>query len=346
MTVAVTSPALGKTPMSKGAVGGPIFIGGPDRCGKTTLQAFLVSHPNIWISAVGSNMWTYFYDRYGYLGKPANFERCLRAMLHYKHVKFLQPDADRIRRDFACGEATYARLFALFQQHCAERAGKPRWGDQTGLVERYAGQILAAYPGAKILHMVRDPRDRYEASISLWPKGKGRAGGATARWLYSVRLAKRNLQRFPDSYMIVQFEKLIGETEKTLRRVCEFLEEEFTPAMLTMEGAPAFRDALEKNAKGATRHSPLSTDFIGGFRSKINKRELHFMQLYAGREMQEFGYQLEPIRFSAGDWLFFSLFDFPANLARKLAWRGVEAAQQAFPRLVPRPISSGKVVRA
>ena len=44
---------------------GPIYIGGLDRCGKTTMRAFLVSHPNIAIPAVGSNMWTYFYGQFG-----------------------------------------------------------------------------------------------------------------------------------------------------------------------------------------------------------------------------------------------------------------------------------------
>ena len=175
----------------------PIIIGGPDRCGKTLLRALLVSHPNIAIPAVGSNYWTFFYGQFGDLARPENFERCLAAMLRYKHALFLRPDPERIRQEFRQGEPSYGRLFALFHRHYAEREGKPRWGDQTGLIERYADEVLAAYPGAKIVHMIRDPRDRYEASLALWPKGRMRAGGATARWRYSARLAQRNLRRHP-----------------------------------------------------------------------------------------------------------------------------------------------------
>ena len=90
----------------------PVFIGGPDRCGKTTMRAFLTSHPNIAIPPIGSNMWTYFYGQYGDLGEEGNFERCLGAMLGYKHVAQLQPDVERVRREFWAGEPTYARLFA------------------------------------------------------------------------------------------------------------------------------------------------------------------------------------------------------------------------------------------
>ncbi len=93
---------------------GPIYIGGLDRSGKTTLAAFLTSHSNIAVPGVGSNMWTYFYGRFGDIAKPANFERCFDAMLSYKHVLHLEPDPDRIRQAFLEGPRTYARLFACF----------------------------------------------------------------------------------------------------------------------------------------------------------------------------------------------------------------------------------------
>ncbi|HSA62358.1 MAG TPA: sulfotransferase [Nitrospiraceae bacterium] len=325
---------------------GPIFIGGPDRCGKTTMRTFLTSHPNICISAVGSNLWTYFYGRYGDLRNLRNLERCLQAMLHYRHAVFLKPDVERILRELHNGEASYERLFALLHRHYAERAGKRRWGDQTGLVERYADQIFAAYPGAKFIHMIRDPRDRYEASISLWPNGRGRVGGATARWLYSVHLAKRNLQRYPESYKLVRFESLITDTETVLREVCDFLGEDFTPGMLAMEGDPNFRAGLGGHLQRTAESPVLSADFIGKYRGRISKRELLFMQAYSRGEMLEFSYELDDIRLSPRERLLFSLFDFPSNFLRQTAWRSVEAAQQQFPRIFPRRIASAKLIRS
>jgi hypothetical protein len=310
---------------------GPIFIGGPDRCGKTLLRALLVSHPNIAIPAVGSNYWSYFYKQYGDLGQPDNFERCLAAMLRYKHARFLQPDADRIRREFWQGQPSYARLFALFHEHYAEREGKPRWGDQTGLIERYADPIFAAYPGARMIHMIRDPRDRYEASLALHPNGKMRVGGATARWLYSVRLAQRNHRRYPHRYKIVRYETLVCQPEQTMRDICEFLGEAFVPAMLTMEGAPGYRDKGEHRANASSDRAVISTAYIGRFRDAIPGREIAFMQRYAGREMARYDYQLEAIRLPLADWLAFSFVDWPANWTRMLAWRTIEAIQHTFP---------------
>ena len=326
------------------AVRGPIFIGGPDRCGKTTLRAFLVSHPNIAIPDVGSNYWSYFYGQYGDLSRHDNLERCLAAMLRYKHVRFLKPDPERIRREFWRGEPTYARLFALFHEHYAEREGKPRWGDQTGLVERYADVILAAYPTAKMIHMLRDPRDRYEASLALWPDGKGRVGGATARWLYSVGLAKRNLEAYPGRYKVVRYEAMVCRPEETVRDVCAFLDEEYAPAMLTMEGAPRFRDKIGRGSGNGAGQGVVSTDFVGRYRQAIPRREIAFMQAYAGREMVAYGYELDSIRFPVGERLAFYFVDWPANLVRMLTWQAVEAIQHNFPAQIGRKPSSDHII--
>lgn len=327
--------------------GGPIYIGGLDRTGKTTMRAFLASHPKIAIPEVGSNMWTYFYGQFGDLRKSENFERCLEAMLRYKHVKFLDPDPHRIRREFSEGPLTYARLFSLFLIHYAEREGKPRWGAQTGLIERYADRLFEAYPGLKIIHMIRDPRDRYEASLALWPGGRGRAGGATARWTYSIRLSERNLSRYPTDYMIVRFEDMVLHTEATLRQVCEFLGETFRPELLAMPGAAERRKKLmRRSKKRGCAGNPLSSEFIGRFRAAVPRRELAFVQLHAGRKMQAYGYSPYPLDLSIREWVLFATFDWPNQLARMVAWKGVEALQQRFPAHVGRKPARRMVIDA
>ena len=324
---------------------GPIFIGGPDRCGKTTLRAFLVSHPHISIPAVGSNMWSYFYGQFGDLSQTANFERCLDSLMHYKHVLFLKPDPDRIRKEFWQGSPTYARLFALFLQHHAERDGKPRWGDQTGLIERYADQIFDAYPTAKMIYMLRDPRDRYEASLALWPNGKGRVGGATARWIYSTTLAMRNVRNYPDRFKIVRFETMIQKPEQTLLEVCRFLNEEYVPAMITMEGEPNHRAKLIRNLDGKAGSILLSEDFIGLYKKTIIKHEIAFMQSFAGRKMLAFGYPLDPIRFSPFDRIAYTLLDWPLNLFRMVSWLSLESVQHKMPAWFGRKPSPSMIIR-
>jgi len=272
-------------------------------------------------------MWTYFYGQFGDLAVPENYDRCMGAMLQYKHVAFLQPDEQRIRREFFQGETTYARLFALFQEHHAEREGKPRWGDQTGLIERYADQIFDAYPEAQMLHMVRDPRDRYEASLALWPEGKGRAGGATARWKYSMEHAERNQKKYPQGYMLVRFEDLVVNPGSTLKEICDFLDEDYTPSMLTLEGAPKFRAQLERTDED----NLLSEKYIGRYRDSIPVDEVAFMQMYLRKFLEQNRYALEVKDFSFQENLHFWLNTWPKNLFRMYAWLFREGLQQNFP---------------
>ena len=333
LTVRTQSQVVRETPSRPSR---PIYIGGLDRSGKTTLAAFLTSHPSISIPAVGSNMWTYFYGQFGDLARPENLDRCLQAMLRYKHVRYLDPDPLRIRREFADGPATYGRLFALFLSHFAERAGKPRWGAQTGLIERYADHLFDEYTDLRVIHMIRDPRDRYEASLSRWPEGRGRAGGAVARWRYSVKLGELNRRRHPDDYMLLRFEDLVANPVDTVQQVCEFLGEPFYPPMMEMGEAPTLRVKLGMREKPDGTLPPLSTEHVGTFRGRVPSRELAFMQMQAGALMERFGYEKIEGELTLADQLAFVGLVWPNQAARLVAWRGMEMLQQRFPRFLGR----------
>lgn len=325
---------------------GPIFIGGPDRCGKTLLAAIIGSHSRIAIPIVGSNLWTFFYRQYGNLGDDRNLDRCLAAMMSYKHARFLQPDLGRLRRELVAGERSYERLFALIHEQFAERAGKPRWGDQTGLIERYADEVLDAYPDAVMIHMIRDPRDRYEASLRLWPDGRARAGGAAARWGYSVRLAERNLRRHPDRYRIIRYEDLVQRTEEVVRDVTTFLEEEYEAEMLAMGDAPTYRRRLAGGVDPPAETVLISAEHVGDFRGAVTDGELAFLQRVLAEPMRRLGYAPEPLRMSTGARIGYAAWTLPSNVVRMAAWSALEAMQHRFPHLVGRTPIRAKIAQS
>jgi hypothetical protein len=314
---------------------GPIFIAGIERSGTSLLYALLASHPNIAMTR-RTNLWTFFYDRFGDLSQTANLDRCLDVMRHYKRLLVLEPDFDRLRSEFLQqSERTYARLFALFEQQYAERQGKPRWGDKSLSTERYADEIFAAYPAAKIIHIIRDPRDRYASALTRWKKIRGKIGAGTAIWLSSMDSGKRNQRHYPDRYTILRYETLAAHPESTLREICAFIGEEYTPAMLMMEGAPGHRDKGGNSSYGKHEAGAISTRSIGKFRKVLSKRDVAFMQAYAGSEMQAHHYELEPLQFSLGERLRLTFVDWPDNLARMVAWRAREARENKKGRNIP-----------
>lgn len=294
---------------------GPIFIGGMSRSGKTLMRFLLSSHPNLVFSR-RTNMWTHFWGRYGNLSREENFERCLSAMMANKHVRLLRPDRERIRQEFQQGAPTYARLFALFHEQYARQEGKPRWGDQTELIERCADEVLTAYPEAKFIHMIRDPRDCCTAVNLRADSQRSKTGTVTACWNYSANLALKNHVRFPQRYKIVHYEMLVTQPERTVQEVCTFLGEAYMPTMLRLENVPRYHDHYAK-----TGQSPIKRDFVGQFQSALSKREVTFMQVLAGKTMAAHGYQCESVALDWRDQLALYFRDGPLQLAYMAAWR-------------------------
>jgi hypothetical protein len=305
---------------------GPIFLAGIERSGTSLMYALLASHPSIAMTR-RTNLWSFFYGQYGDLAHPDNFERCLAAMLRYKRLLKLQPDAERIRREFRDGEPTYPRLFALLEQHNAERLGRPRWGDKSLNQERYVDQIFAAYPDACMIQMIRDPRDRYASSLTRWKLVRGRSGSGIARWLWSVDQAARYLRRYPSRFMVVRYESLATDPEATMRDVCAFIGEPYTPQMLTMEGAPAHRNKGGNSSYGRREPGKISTSSIGRFRTVLSPFDVAFIQASAGRRMGQFGYALDPVELPPAERLRYAVLDWPVNMSRMLAWRAREAVR-------------------
>jgi hypothetical protein len=313
---------------------GPIYIAGLERSGTSLIYALLASHPNIAMFR-RTYMWTYFYNRYGDLARPENFERCMRAMMRYKRILTIQPDFERIRRDFQQGEPSYPRLFALFGEQYAERAGKARWGDKSLNTERHADEIFAAYPTARILHMMRDPRDRYASARARWKVSRGGAGAAAAMWLWSARLAHRNQARHPDRYLVLRYESLASQPEETLRQICAFIGEPYAPEMLSMEGVEVFRDSGGNSSYGRRDQGVISTSSIGRYRKVLTPGEIAFIQARAGQEMANYGYAHDPVRPGLLGRLRYAAIGWPLNMARLLAWYTREALQNRLGRKLP-----------
>jgi hypothetical protein len=295
---------------------GPIFIGGLSFSGKTQLRLLLCAHPNIVITR-HTRMWTRYYWRFGDLHNPRNFERCLKSMLSSKHILALKPDPESIRREFWQGQPTYERLFCLIHKHYAEQVGKPRWGDQLGGIEWFADQIFAAYPDAQMIHMIRDPRERYRASLSVSLNRPGKVGWEIAQWRRSARLADRNRRLYPDRYMVVLYEYLLTDTEKLSQRICSFLNEDDSPLIQAL-----------KDGRGSGSNREIEILSVSGTREQgakmnrvryLSKIERAFIQSTSKPAMRAFGYEPESLNFSLKDWLYFISVKFPINLFSMMA---------------------------
>lgn len=304
--------------------GGPIFIGGLAHSGKTPLRLALEGHTNVAFSR-RTYMWNRFYGRFGELSNEDNFERCLRTMLQVRAIRQLCADPDLIRKQFWLGPPTYGRLFALFHEQHAQRLGNRRWGDQLGFVERFADPIFESYPEARMIQMIRDPRDLWTVAMQHSQFRKGKVGWSTARWLHSAGLARQNQARYARRYKVVQYEGLMAATEETLRDICAFLGERFVPEMVENIISGKGSRNVEGNAAHLSGRSKKVQNVPG---SRLSRREATFTQRYAASHLMAFGYPQDETSLSWRDHLLFFLVDWPVNRASMAAWQVIQATSR------------------
>lgn len=268
----------------------PILITGADRSGTSLMYALLGSHPDVAMIR-RSNVWRWFDGAFGPLDIPDNFERCLDQVMRYGRMAVLEPDPDRIRREFADGEKTYGRLFALLFSHYAERLGRSRWGDKSLHTEHHADRVFEEWPSAKMIHMIRDPRDRHASVTKRYPDRAKGFGAITGRWIASVDLARRNAAVYGDRYRVVKYETLARQPVETLAEVCRFLDLEYTDVMLGMGAVAEQSEEGGNSSFGPIEPGTISTRSIGRHADVLDPGTIALIEALTGQGMAEHGYE-------------------------------------------------------
>ncbi len=303
---------------------GPVFLAGVDRSGIGLLGDILDLHSQISVSR-RTRFWSLYYRRFGDLADPANALRAVDEMLRYRRIVDLHPDRERLLDALrsAGSEADDALLFSMVQEQHLEHTGKVRWADKTLNSERFADVILSAFPTARMIHVLRDPRDRYASQSLHRNASRGRVGAGVALWLWSDRRARRNLAAHPARYKVLHYEHLVSEPEAALDDVCRFIGEPFEAAMLQvtpLPGDPEPASPVSPADQAGPESGSVQASSVGRFRRDLEAGDLAFIQLVARRPMQRLGYQPVPVAMSGGRRLRYLVVEVPRNLAHMAAW--------------------------
>lgn len=309
-------------------------MAGAERSGTSLMYALLATHPNVAMTR-RTNLWRYFYGQFGDLARDENLDRCLAIARRYKRLVKLEIDWEALRGEFVEGERTYPRLFDLIERQYADRLGRPRWGDKSLLTERHAREIVAAYPGARIIHMIRDPRDRYASVQKRWGQRRGGVGTGTAEWAFSGALAEKNAALYLESYMVIRYEDLVTDPVAITRQVCDFIGEDYVPEMLTLHGDEDFRDGGSNSSYGPRGVGVISADSIGKYRQVLAESQVRFIETSLQDSMEHFGYAPSLERSDPGSSLRFWVTTYPFESARARLWEWRDWLLDRFGRRVP-----------
>ncbi|NJN27498.1 MAG: sulfotransferase [Cyclobacteriaceae bacterium] len=216
-------------------------------------------------------------------------------------------------------------VFKTFLINEVEKHGKRIPCEQTPRNILYIDDILQLIPNAKILAMVRDPRD---VVLSQKYKWKRRFLGAkniplseslrswinyhpitiSRLWRENFRILDTH-EKHP-SVLVIKFESLIYQPEIELHKICDFIGVEFSEKMMNVAFKGSSNKA-DKNLQGIQKNT-------GNWRSGgLTKSEIFLTQIICQQEMNRLGYEMCGVKPNKVR-LFFCKLAFPFKLSSSL----------------------------
>ncbi|MBK1686098.1 sulfotransferase family protein [Rubrivivax gelatinosus] len=277
----------------------PVFVVGAPRSGTTLLQYMLRSHPALSIPSGESHFIVPLMRNetgFGDLATEDGVQRVLAWMRGFNR-SFIETDLHGLRFDerelaqrfVAEGRHTMRDIVTgLFEANAAGE-GKPRWGDKTPYYVLHMPRLLAWWPDARFIHIVRDGRD---VALSLFARG----GFGVHNMFYAARYWQQYVdtghddgeQRVPaGQYLELRYEDLIADPSATLRRVCDFLGIVFDEALLD------FRKPMTEGGDTPLLRQPPRADNAGKWRASMTSRQISVFERAAGPTLRRMGYELD-----------------------------------------------------
>jgi Sulfotransferase family len=271
----------------------PFFVVGVGRSGTTLLRMMLTHHPHLALP-YESGFLTGYHERaaaFGPLDDDANLRRVVEAMLgepavrRWDHAFSVDEVLGRVRARTVAGVAD-----AIYSDYAAAK-GKARWGDKSDYLDRMH-VLHQMFPDAKYVHIIRDGRD-VALSVMKLPWGPNDVVRAAEWWDTHVWLARRiGAVLGPERYLEVHYERLVAAPADELVRVCEFLGEPFSPAMLDYaSGAEA---AIPKETR-TLHHGVDAAPYqqrVSAWKREMHPADLALFNRHAGRMLSELGYEV------------------------------------------------------
>lgn len=264
----------------------PIFIVGSGRSGTTLLRMMLNAHPNIYISNEASY----------YLYPPSVKTSGEWLDFYEKTISFLWMKLSReeieqhVPRDLPKHEIHKA--IDILMRIKAAQYNKKHYGDKTPSYSWYLRRILADFPNAKIIHIVRDPVATV-ASLKCMPwTPRSTVWNAL---ILSIQMAQ--VEKCKDRILEVRLEDLLESPEMIMRKTLEFVGEDWNDQVLRhqefapQDDMPPFPWFVTAKGKASTVAALTSVVF-----PKLGPAEKTLIEYTNRNTIRQFGYRRAPFK--------------------------------------------------
>jgi hypothetical protein len=269
----------------------PFFIFGSGRSGTSLLTRMLDSHPNLAVP-YESHLYNRFYPLLrpsADLADPRTRARLVAEILRTEHLRDWTPPPSPAETLAAVTRHDFHGIVEGLMGAWTLRQGKSRWGEKTPHHTLWWRTILAGFPDLQVIHLIRDGRD-VALSYKATPFGPKHVYHLARQWVQYLSAAEEAQAVLgKPAFLPVRYEDLVAEPERELRRICAFLGEEFTPAMLKFYRREDANYPTDRRNVANLRR-PVLAGNTEKWRDGMTVRELRIFEAIAGRHLERYGY--------------------------------------------------------
>jgi LPS sulfotransferase NodH len=264
----------------------PFFIVGCGRSGTTLLRTILNAHSELAIP-----LESLFIVDYLAAGEKLSREEMLDLLLREPEIREwgLKPR----RADFEGALTPVQAIDRLHRLYCRMQS-KSRWGQKTPRFVRHLDLIALCFPGARFIHVVRDPR-AVASSLIRSEVHQSNAWHAAGRWRRDVSAGLLFEEGHRDAVLRIHYEHLVTDPAGTLEEIARFLEIEPEAGMLDgMSGRREYSRFYREIHANLDR--PPTAAFVNRWREDLDEMQVEIVESVAGDLMERTGYQPESSR--------------------------------------------------
>lgn len=258
---------------------GPLFIVGLSRSGTKLIRDLLNRNTQICIPDEESVFLPTILSNSS-LTTSETIERIQKSMFVHRFKDIQIPNIEELNK-YADTSSKLGVVEATFKYYGIKGRNWNNnliWGDKTPTYLRHIDLIKTHFPNLKVIHIIRDPRDRALSVKKTWGKSMCRA---TEKWRNEIEDSRK--WEGQDFYYEVKYEDLVKETEKELKLICNFLNISFESKMLEL------MKPSEKHGQNSTK-TKVNSSNINKF-EQVDKNLLKRIEEIAFPMMKQLNYE-------------------------------------------------------
>lgn len=163
------------------------------------------------------------------------------------------------------------------------------WGDQSPIHTLFLPNLLAVFPDAKFINLIRDGRDVVSSYVKM--HGDSILGESIYRWRESILRVKKVQKRIAgENFLDLKYEDLVLEPESALRKVSGFLGIEYSESMLDYWKLDT---TVESKVYGHHQNlqKPVFTSSIGAWKTRLSEEQQRITINELSTLLSELGYE-------------------------------------------------------